>query len=79
MRPLVEDEEPGTKLLPYDKESYIAVDEAMGMWFRVSGKPVSFVEMSEGHAPAIQILDGPAHIEEFGSMAGAEGWLSRPS
>ncbi|KAJ5351118.1 hypothetical protein N7452_000092 [Penicillium brevicompactum] len=75
VRALVEDEAPGMKLLAYD--DYLSVDELMAVWSRALGKPVHVIEMSvqemhERTAIPVEVLSGPAFIEEFGYCAGLE-------
>lgn len=75
VRALVEDEAPGVKLLAYD--DYLSVDELMAVWSRTLGKPVHVIEMSvqemhEKTAIPVEVLSGPAFIEEFGYCAGLE-------
>ncbi|KAJ5361074.1 hypothetical protein N7541_001918 [Penicillium brevicompactum] len=75
VRALVEDEAPGMKLLAYD--DYLSVDELMAVWSRALGKPVHVIEMSvqemhEKTAIPVEVLCGPAFIEEFGYCAGLD-------
>ncbi|KAJ5356477.1 hypothetical protein N7517_011086 [Penicillium concentricum] len=75
VRALVEDEATGTKLLAYD--DYISIEELMKVWSRVLGKEVEFVQMTikdmnEKTGLPVEILNGPAFIDEFGYSAGVE-------
>lgn len=75
VRALVEDEAPGMKLLAYD--DYLSVDELMAVWTRALGKPAHVIEMSvqEMHEKTgipVEVLSGPAFIDEFGYCAGLE-------
>ncbi|KAL8366823.1 hypothetical protein RB595_008728 [Gaeumannomyces hyphopodioides] len=78
VRALVEHEEPGMKLFAYDRASDLTVGEAMDVWCRVTGKRSTFVEVTEEEMRVLtglpyEVLDGPAHIGEFGYMAGVTG------
>lgn len=78
VRALVEHEEPGTKLLAYDRDSDLTIGEAMDVWCRVTGKKSVLVEVTEEEMHKLtglpyEVLDGPAHIGEFGYMAGVKG------
>ncbi|KFY05461.1 hypothetical protein V492_08529 [Pseudogymnoascus sp. VKM F-4246] len=46
VRALIEDEQPGTKLLAYDTDSFLTMEEFGDIWSRASGNEVSFVEVS---------------------------------
>ncbi|OQE44384.1 hypothetical protein PENCOP_c002G07309 [Penicillium coprophilum] len=75
VRALVEDEAAGTKLLAYD--DYISIGELMEIWTRVLGKQVEFVqttvkELNEKSGIPVEILTGPAFVDEFGYSAGVE-------
>lgn len=78
VRALVEDEEPGTKLLAYD--SYLSVSELLSLWSRLSGKEARFIEMGlqemhDATGVPLEVLCGPAFISEFGYMAGIDGFI----
>ncbi|KAI0393151.1 NAD(P)-binding protein [Xylariaceae sp. FL0594] len=78
VRALIEDEEPGTKLLAYD--SYLTIDECIDIWSRATGKParcesVTLEQMHERTGIPYEILWAPAHIEEFGYMAGIDNFI----
>ncbi|KAJ5130894.1 uncharacterized protein N7515_006933 [Penicillium bovifimosum] len=73
VRALVEDEAPGMKLLAYD--DYPSIEEIMGVWSRALGKEVNVIEMTlqEMHEKTgipLEVLGGPAFIDEFGYCAG---------
>lgn len=75
VRALVEDEEPGVKLLAYD--SYHTARESMDIWSRTSGKPTKFVqmtleEMNKAIGLPFEVLYGASFIYEFGYTAGLE-------
>ncbi|KAJ5497012.1 hypothetical protein N7463_008999 [Penicillium fimorum] len=75
VRALVEDEAAETKLLAYD--DYISIEELMKVWTRVLGKEVEFVQttvkgMNEKFGIPVEILKGPAFVDEFGYSAGVE-------
>ncbi|KAL5350727.1 hypothetical protein ACLOAV_004296 [Pseudogymnoascus australis] len=46
VRALIEDEQPGIKLLAHDAGSFLTMQEIGDVWARASGKEVSFVEVS---------------------------------
>ncbi|KAI1269052.1 NAD(P)-binding protein [Xylariaceae sp. FL1019] len=73
VRALIEDEEPGKRLLAYD--SYLTVDQIAGVWSNVTGKPAKFVGMSmqavhEMTKVPFEVLEGAAFIGEYGYMGG---------
>lgn len=75
VRALVEDEEAGMKLLAYD--DYLSVEQIMDVWSRNLGKPTKVIEMSveemhEKTAIPVEVLSGPAFVDEFGYCAGLE-------
>ncbi|KAJ5952434.1 uncharacterized protein N7479_010847 [Penicillium vulpinum] len=75
VRALVEDEVPGMKLLAYD--DYVSVEQLMETWTRVLGKPVEFIQktvkdMNEKLGLPVEVLSGPAFVDEFGYFAGLE-------
>ena len=76
VRALVEDEEPGTKLIACD--SYLDMGQILDTWSRVTGKTARFVEMPVEEMSKVtgiprEILDGPAFVGEFGYAAGISG------
>ncbi|KAL2061651.1 hypothetical protein VTL71DRAFT_7028 [Oculimacula yallundae] len=78
VRALVEDEEPGVKLLAYD--SYLTIGEIVELWEKVTGRKamlesVSTEWMNREMGVPLEVLGGPAFIEEFGYMAGIERWV----
>ncbi|KFY46546.1 hypothetical protein V495_02399 [Pseudogymnoascus sp. VKM F-4514 (FW-929)] len=46
VRALIENEQPGIKLLAHDTDSFLTVQEIGDVWTRASGKEVSFVDVS---------------------------------
>lgn len=75
VRALVEDEQPGTKLLAYD--DYLSLQEITDIWSRALGKQAKFIsmsmeEMNEKMGIPLEILHGPAFISEYGYCAGLE-------
>ncbi|PVH83326.1 putative hscarg dehydrogenase [Cadophora sp. DSE1049] len=73
---LIETEEPGKKLLAYDSD--LSIGEIVDIWSKVTGKEtvlnevtVDFMHMQFG--VPLEVLGGPAFIEEFGYMAGLTG------
>jgi uncharacterized protein YbjT (DUF2867 family) len=78
VRALVVDEEPGTKLLAYDTDSYLSMGEVLALWSRATGKEARFVQMSlqaihELTKVPLEILDGAGFLGEFPYTAGVEG------
>lgn len=75
VRALVEDEAPGMKLLAYD--DYLSVKEITAVWSKALGKPAKVIEMGvqemhEKTGVPLEVLGGPAFIDEFGYCAGLE-------
>ncbi|KAK0118253.1 hypothetical protein ONS95_012554 [Cadophora gregata] len=73
---LVETEEPGQKLLAYD--SNLSMGEIVDVWSRATGKEAVLNEvtvdfMHKQFGVPLEVLGGPAFIEEFGYMAGLTG------
>lgn len=73
---LIENEEPGKKLLAYD--SFPSIGEIVDLWSKVTGKEAVLSEVSvefmhEQSGVPLEVLGGPAFIEEFGYMAGLSG------
>lgn len=82
VRCLIEDEEPGLKLLAYDCE--VDISQAIEDWQAVTGKSASFVEnteaeMHESTGLPYEVLDGPAFLAEYDFMAGVEGKVVKPA
>lgn len=78
VRALVEDEDPGTKLLAYD--SYPSMSQIADIWSEATGKRGIYVEMSaevmnKEYGIPIEVLDAPGFVSEFGFMGGVEGWI----
>ncbi|KAI0410999.1 NAD(P)-binding protein [Xylaria grammica] len=78
VRALVEDEAPGTKLLAYD--SYLSVEQIAEAWSRVTGHPAKLVSVSIDQMHKLtgvphEVLWAPAYMEEFGYMAGINGFI----
>ncbi|KAI1302526.1 hypothetical protein F5Y03DRAFT_407863 [Xylaria venustula] len=78
VRALIEDESPGAKLLAYD--SYLTVEQAIEAWSNVTGKQAKLIRLSleQTHkltGVSYEVLWGPAFIEEFGYMAGIDGFI----
>ncbi len=75
VRALIENEEPGKKLLAYD--SYLTIGEVVNVWSKASGKDAVLQEvtidyMNKKLGVPIEVLDGVGYVEEFGYMAGLE-------
>ncbi|KAI1363115.1 NAD(P)-binding protein [Xylaria arbuscula] len=78
VRALIEDEAAGTKLLAYD--SCLTMEEAIEAWSRVTGKPAKLITLSIDEMSSLtgvphEVLWAPAYIEEFGYMAGLDGFI----
>ena len=78
VRALVEDEEAGKRLLAYDTDSYLTIEEVVETWARVVGREAACMEVSvetlHGQfGVPYEALGGPAFISEFGYMHGVEG------
>lgn len=81
VRALVEDEEPGLKLLAYDEEA--TAKDVLEAWNKVTGEKARFVQLSyeqmqkdTGLPP--EILDGAAFLGEYKYMDGLEGKIVTP-
>jgi hypothetical protein len=75
VRALVEDEEPGKKLLAYD--DYLSLQEITDIWSRALGKQDKLItmtmeEMNEKMGISLEVLHGSAFISEYGYCAGLE-------
>ena len=71
VRALIEHEQPGTKLLAYDTDSYLTMQEIVEVWSRASGKEASLVEvtvefMHQQFGIPMEVLEAPAFIVESG-------------
>ncbi|CBF84309.1 hypothetical protein AN9531.2 [Aspergillus nidulans FGSC A4] len=80
VKELVLNEEPGTKLLAYDTDSYLSVLEAVEVWSRRTGEKAEIItisaeEMRERFGIPMEVLDAPLAIDEFGYMSGVEGYI----
>jgi hypothetical protein len=69
VRALIEDEQPGIKLLAYDTDSYLSMPEICDVWSRASGKEASVVEVTleiihQKLGVPMEVLQGlPAYVE----------------
>ncbi|KAJ5637552.1 hypothetical protein N7490_007431 [Penicillium lividum] len=76
VKALIEEEVPGTKLLAYDE--YLTFEEILNTWSKVAGKQALFVQMDmqdmhEKFGVPIEVLGGPAFLNEFDYCAGISG------
>ena len=76
VRALVEDEPAGTKLLAYD--CYPTVGEMVVAWSRVTKRPARHVQLSldamrDLTGLPLEVLDGPAFLDEYDYVAGVDG------
>ncbi|KAH8894519.1 NAD(P)-binding protein [Thozetella sp. PMI_491] len=46
VRSLIEDEEPGTKLLAYNNDSYLSLKAAIDLWSKVAGKEAQYIQQT---------------------------------
>ncbi|KAL3430217.1 hypothetical protein BDV09DRAFT_202333 [Aspergillus tetrazonus] len=80
VKELILNEQPGTKLLAYDTDSYLSVLEAVEVWSRRTGEKAEIItisaeEMRERFGIPMEVLDAPLAIDEFGYMSGVEGYI----
>ncbi|KAJ5291020.1 hypothetical protein N7478_000271 [Penicillium angulare] len=76
VKALIEEEAPGTKLLAYDE--FLSFEEIIKAWSKVTMKQARFIEMSmqemfEKYGVPIEVLGGPAFLNEFDYCAGVSG------
>lgn len=81
VRPLIEEEDPGVKLLAYDCD--VPFSQALEDWKAVTGKDVRFLQVTEEEMHRdtglpYEVLDGPAFLAEYDFMAGVKGRVIRP-
>ncbi|KAH7136734.1 hypothetical protein B0J13DRAFT_677577 [Dactylonectria estremocensis] len=79
VRALIEDEEPGTKLLAYDDD--ISIATAISIWSKISGEEADFVQMSiqqmnELFGVPLGYLEAAAFVADYGYTAGIEGVIT---
>lgn len=79
VRALVEEEEPGTKLLAYDDD--VSIAQALEIWSKVSGTEADFVQMDmqtmhELFGVPLGYLEAAAFVADFGYTAGIEGVIT---
>jgi hypothetical protein len=82
VRALIEDEQPGMKLLAYDTNSYLTIQEICDIWSRASGRDASRVEvtiefMHQNFGLPMEMLEGLSVAAESGYTG--EMKLSEPS
>lgn len=71
VRALIEDEAPGTKLLAYDNNSYLAYGEICDIWSRASGQEVDFKTVTvqflhETMKIPMELISSLPALEEYG-------------
>lgn len=72
---LIVHEEPSTKLLAYDTDSYLTATELIALWSNITQRKAEFVQVTlqamydMTHLP-FEILIGPAYVADFGYMSG---------
>ncbi|EXJ70008.1 uncharacterized protein A1O5_07081 [Cladophialophora psammophila CBS 110553] len=71
VRALIEDEEPGTKLLAYNKDSFLPFEEIVQAWTEVTGKEVQIIRMKpedlhEQLNLPWELLDGINFVNDHG-------------
>ncbi|KAH7126138.1 hypothetical protein EDB81DRAFT_860742 [Dactylonectria macrodidyma] len=79
VRALIEDEEPGTKLLAYDDD--ISIAEAIEVWSKISGEDAEFVQMPmqtmhEQFGVPLGYLEAAAFVADYGYTTGIEGVIT---
>lgn len=82
VRALVEEEEPGLKLMAYDCD--VEFGQALEDWNAITGRDARFLQVSEEQMHKdtglpYEVLDGPAFLAEYDYMAGVQGKVVRPS
>jgi NmrA-like family len=75
---LIENEDPGTKLLAYN--IYPTLGDITEIWSKVSGKTADIVEitpeiMHEQSGLPWEVLEGALYLPEYGYMAGVDGFI----
>ncbi|OKL61201.1 hypothetical protein UA08_03151 [Talaromyces atroroseus] len=78
---LIENEDPGTKLLAYNL--YPTLAEITELWSRVSGKSADIIEitpeiMHEQSGVPWEVLEAALYLPEYGYMAGVDGYIEPP-
>lgn len=81
VRELVVSEDPGTKLLAYDRDSYITAGEALQLWSKTTGKTARYVElgmqeMAEETGLPMEMLGDAGFLGEFSFTHGVEGVIT---
>jgi hypothetical protein len=82
VRALLENEQPGVKLLAYDADSYLTTQEFVDVWSSATGKDATLVTvtidfMHEKFGIPMEVLEAPAFIVEFGYTGSMK--LTEPS
>ncbi|KAL4878197.1 hypothetical protein BJY04DRAFT_229918 [Aspergillus karnatakaensis] len=80
VRELVLTEAAGTKLLAYDRDSYLSLDQVVEIWERRTGEKAELETVSNEFIHRVfglplEALEAPLFIEEFGYMGGVEGFI----
>jgi NAD(P)-dependent dehydrogenase (short-subunit alcohol dehydrogenase family) len=75
---LIENEKPGTRLLAYDSDSYMSMEQIVQLFTRVTGKEAILVEatieeMHQKFGIPLDVLTGMPYIHEFGYCGGVNG------
>ncbi|KAG0645816.1 hypothetical protein D0Z07_7777 [Hyphodiscus hymeniophilus] len=71
VRALIEDQKPGIKLLAYDRDSYLTIQEMADVWSRASGREAIVVQvtidfMHEKFGLPWEVLEAPKFVAESG-------------
>jgi NAD(P)-dependent dehydrogenase (short-subunit alcohol dehydrogenase family) len=75
---LIENEKPGTKLLAYDSDSYLRMEQIVELFTKVTGKEavlveVTIEEMHQKFGIPLDVLTGMPYIHKFGYCGGVDG------
>ncbi|EOO03338.1 putative -like family protein [Phaeoacremonium minimum UCRPA7] len=81
VRELVLTEDPGTKLLAFDRDSYLTAAEALQLWSKITGKPAKYVqlgmkEMAEKTGLPMEMLGDAGFLGEFSFTHGVESVIT---
>ncbi|KAL4867805.1 hypothetical protein BDV12DRAFT_209523 [Aspergillus spectabilis] len=80
VRELVVTEPAGTKLLAYDQDSYLSLDQVVEIWKKRTGEKAELVTVTieyinQEYGLPMEALEAPLFIEEFGYMGGVERFI----
>jgi hypothetical protein len=80
VRELVVTEPAGTKLLAYDRDSFLSLDQVVEIWKKRTGEKAELVTVTieyinREYGLPTEVLEAPLFIEEFGYMGGVERFI----